>query len=179
MTGRRTAMSDLDIVVLLHGDPAPYRASLRSDDWPVEMFVHTEATWYGYVEREVRKRRSPLLWMCADGELLFDTDGVGARIAAEARKLTAAGPPMVSADEIDDRRYAITDLLDDLKQAARLSAKAVGGAGLAPGRFMKFHLACSRPTTDHRPARSPRRQRLRGVLPAPPILPAGHGAGAS
>ncbi|PRH80025.1 nucleotidyltransferase [Streptomyces solincola] len=114
VTGRRTAMSDLDIVVLLHGAPAPYRASLRSDDWPVEMFVHTEATWYAYVEREVRKRRSPLLWMCADGELLFDADGVGARIAAEARKLTAAGPPMVSADEIDDRRYAITDLLDDL-----------------------------------------------------------------
>lgn len=114
VTGRRTAMSDLDSVVLLHGAPAPYRASLRSDDWPVEMFVHTEATWYAYVEREVRKRRSPLLWMCADGELLFDTDGVGARIAADARKLTAAGPPMLSADEIDDRRYAITDLLDDL-----------------------------------------------------------------
>lgn len=114
MTGRRTAMSDLDIVVLLHGAPAPYRASFRHDDWPVELFVHTEASWYAYVEREVRKRRSPLLWMCADGLLLFDTDGVGARLAAEARKLTAAGPPTASAEEIDDRCYAITDLLDDL-----------------------------------------------------------------
>jgi predicted nucleotidyltransferase len=114
VTGRRTATSDLDIVVLLHGAPAPYRASLRTDDWPVELFVHTEATWHSYVEREVRKRRSPLLWMCADGLLLFDTDGVGAYLAAEARKLTAAGPPMASAEEIDDCRYAITDLLDDL-----------------------------------------------------------------
>ncbi|MFE4797658.1 nucleotidyltransferase domain-containing protein [Streptomyces sp. NPDC056708] len=114
VTGRRTPMSDLDIVVLLHGSPAPYRASLRSDEWPVEVFVHTEATWHAYVEREVRKRRSPLLWMCSDGLLLFDTDGVGKHLAAEARKLTAAGPPRVSADEIDDCRYAITDLLDDL-----------------------------------------------------------------
>ncbi|MET9655616.1 nucleotidyltransferase domain-containing protein [Streptomyces sp. NPDC006510] len=114
VTGRRTPMSDLDIVVLLHGSPAPYRASLRSGEWPVEMFVHTEATWHTYVEREVRKRRSPLLWMCSDGLLLFDSDGVGAHLAAEARKLTAAGPPTVSADEIDDCRYAITDLLDDL-----------------------------------------------------------------
>ncbi|MEU8571214.1 nucleotidyltransferase domain-containing protein [Streptomyces pathocidini] len=114
VTGRRTAMSDLDIVVLLHEAPAPYRASFRHGDWPVELFVHTEATWHAYVEREVRKRRSPLLWMCADGLLLFDTDGVGARITAEARKLTVAGPPTVSAEEIDDRRYAITDLLDDL-----------------------------------------------------------------
>ncbi len=114
MTSRRTPMSDLDVVVLLHGAPAPYRASLRNDDWPVELFVHTEATWHAYVEREVRKRRSPLLWMCADGLLLFDTDGVGSRLAAEARKLAAAGPPMASAEEIDDCRYAITDLLDDL-----------------------------------------------------------------
>lgn len=114
MTGRRTAMSDLDIVVLLHGAPAPYRASLWNNDWPVELFVHTEATWHAYVEREVRKRRSPLLWMCADGLLLFDTDGVGARLAAEAQELAAAGPPMASAEEIDDCRYAITDLLDDL-----------------------------------------------------------------
>ncbi|WP_327325128.1 nucleotidyltransferase domain-containing protein [Streptomyces sp. NBC_01210] len=112
--GRRTAMSDLDIVVLLHGSPAPYRASLRRGEWPVEMFVHTEATWHAYIQREVRKRRSPLLWMCADGILLFDKDGVGAHLAAEARKLTAAGPPAVSDEEIDDRRYAITDLLDDL-----------------------------------------------------------------
>lgn len=114
MTGRRTAMSDLDIVVLLHGSPAPYRASLRSGEWPVEMFVHTEATWHAYIQREVRKRRSPLLSMCADGILLFDKDGVGTHLAAEARKLTAAGPPAASAEEIDDRRYAITDLLDDL-----------------------------------------------------------------
>ncbi len=62
----------------------------------------------------IRERRSPLLWMCADGLLLFDTDGVGARLAAQARKLTAAGPHPVSGEEIDDRRYAITDLLDDL-----------------------------------------------------------------
>jgi hypothetical protein len=78
------------------------------------LFVHTEATWCAYVDREIRKRRSPLLWMCADGLLLLDTDGVGARLAAEAKRLAAAGPPVVPAEEIDDCRYAITDLLDDL-----------------------------------------------------------------
>ncbi|MFC8852302.1 nucleotidyltransferase domain-containing protein [Streptomyces sp. NPDC057144] len=113
-TGRGTATSDLDVVVLLHGAPAPYRESLQYADWPVEMFVHTEATWRAYIERELPTRRSPLLWMCADGLLLFDTDGLGARLAAHARALVAAGPPPVSADEIDDCRYAITDLLDDL-----------------------------------------------------------------
>lgn len=94
-------------------------------EWPVEMFVHTAATWHAYVEREVRKRRSPLLWMCADGILLFDHDGVGAYIADEARKLTVAGPPTVSSEEIDDCRYAITDLLDDLAGSTRPERTAV------------------------------------------------------
>ncbi|MGX1909301.1 nucleotidyltransferase domain-containing protein [Streptomyces phaeochromogenes] len=114
LTERRTALSDLDIVVLLHGLPAPYRESLQYGGWPVELFVHTEESWHEFVDREIRKRRSPLLWMCADGELLFDVDGLGASVAAEARKLALAGPPAATVEEIEDFRYGITDLLDDL-----------------------------------------------------------------
>ncbi|WP_406451859.1 nucleotidyltransferase domain-containing protein [Streptomyces sp. NBC_00876] len=161
LTARRTATSDLDIVVLLHGSPAPYRASLQHGEWPVEMFVHTEATWHAYVEREVRKRRSPLLWMCADGLLLLDADGVGARLAAQARKLTVAGPPPVSAEEIDDRRYAITDLLDDLAGSTDRSerlfiatelvrrtgelALAVGGSWNGGGKWLARRLETMAP----------------------------------
>ncbi|MFL9654784.1 nucleotidyltransferase domain-containing protein [Streptomyces sp. PB17] len=161
VTGRRTATSDLDVVVLLHGAPAPYRASLQYAGWPVEMFVHTEATWHAYVERELRKRRSPLLWMCADGLLLFDTDGLGARLAAQARRLTAAGPPPVSSEEIDDHRYAITDLLDDLagsdNQSERLFiatelvrrtgelALAIGGSWAGGGKWLARRLETTAP----------------------------------
>ncbi|MGV9272324.1 nucleotidyltransferase domain-containing protein [Streptomyces griseosporeus] len=161
VTGRRTATSDLDIVVLLQGAPAPYRASLQYADWPVEMFVHTEATWHAYVERELHKRRSPLLWMCADGLLLFDIEGLGARLTAEARKLTAAGPPLASAEEIDDRRYAITDLLDDLMgsndQSERLFiatelvrrtgelALAIGGSWGGGGKWLARRLETTAP----------------------------------
>ncbi|MCH0557742.1 nucleotidyltransferase domain-containing protein [Streptomyces sp. MUM 16J] len=161
VTGRRTSTSDLDIVVLLHGAPAPYRASFRHGDWPVELFVHTEASWYAYVEREVHKRRSPLLWMCADGLLLFDIDGVGVCLAAEARRLTVAGPPTVSAEEIDDRRYAITDLLDDLSgstdQGERLFiatelarrtgelALAIGGSWNGGGKWLARRLESTAP----------------------------------
>lgn len=161
VTGRPTVTSDLDIVVLLHGAPAPYRASLQHDDWPVELFVHTEASWHAYVDREVLKRRSPLLWMCADGLLLFDVDGLGARLAAEARKLAAAGPPAVSAEEIDDCRYAITDLLDDLAgctdQGERLFiatelarrtgelALAIGGSWGGGGKWLARRLETTAP----------------------------------
>jgi hypothetical protein len=114
ITDRRTATSDLDIVVLLHGAPAPYRLSVHEHGWPVELLVHTEKSWHAFVEREVRNRRSPLMWMCANGVLLIDRDGVGARISAHAKSLAAAGPPPTPVEEIEDRRYGLTDLLDDL-----------------------------------------------------------------
>jgi hypothetical protein len=101
-------------VILLHGAPAPYRLSIHAHGWPAELLVHTEESWHAFIEREVRNRRSPLMWMCANGILLFDRDGVGERISSEAKSLAVAGPPPTSAEEIDDRRYALTDLLDDL-----------------------------------------------------------------
>ncbi|MFL0028117.1 nucleotidyltransferase domain-containing protein [Streptomyces sp. NBUL23] len=113
LTSRRTARSDLDVVVLLDGPPAPYRASLRYGDWPVELFVHTEESWHDFVTPEIVRRNSPLLWMCADGALLLDADGTGARISDTAERLAAAGPPPVTATALEDARYALTDLLDD------------------------------------------------------------------
>jgi hypothetical protein len=54
------------------------------------------------------------MWMCAGGVLLLDRDGAGARISSHAKSLAAAGPPAVPVEEIEDRRYALTDLIDDL-----------------------------------------------------------------
>ncbi|MFG3283203.1 nucleotidyltransferase domain-containing protein [Streptomyces sp. NPDC048111] len=113
LTSRRTARSDLDVVVLLDGPPAPYRESLRYADWPVELFVHTEESWHAFVTPEIAQRNSPLLWMCAEGALLLDADGTGARIAETAQRLAAAGPPPVADAALEDARYALTDLLDD------------------------------------------------------------------
>lgn len=113
LTSRRTARSDLDVVVLLDGPPAPYRQSLRYGNWPVELFVHTEDSWHSFVTPEIVQRNSPLLWMCADGVLLLDADGTGARIADTAKRLAAAGPPPVTDTALEDARYALTDLLDD------------------------------------------------------------------
>lgn len=113
LTSRRTARSDLDVVVLLDGPPAPYRESLRYGDWPVELFVHTEDSWHSFVTPEIAQRNSALLWMCADGALLLDADGTGARMAETAKRLAAAGPPPVTDTALEDARYALTDLLDD------------------------------------------------------------------
>ncbi|GAA2991168.1 nucleotidyltransferase domain-containing protein [Actinokineospora diospyrosa] len=113
-TKHRTALSDLDIVVVLGGAPAPFRETTEHEGWVVELFCHTTESLGEFVDRETAARRSPLLHMCGEGVLLVDSGGAGGRIREEARARLAAGPPPLTEVDIDDRRYMITDLLDDL-----------------------------------------------------------------
>ncbi|CAM5438459.1 nucleotidyltransferase domain-containing protein [Streptomyces aurantiogriseus] len=161
LTDRRTPTSDLDVVVLLTGAPAPCRESLVYRGWPVELFVQTEADWHVYAERETAARRSPLLAMCAEGVLLSDADGLGAVLQAEARQRLAAGPPPASAAELEDRRYGLTDALEDLRgcsdplervhlvaglllRASELALLA-GGHWLGGGKWLSRRLAAADP----------------------------------
>ncbi|OAR27647.1 nucleotidyltransferase [Streptomyces sp. ERV7] len=161
LTAHRTAFSDLDIVVLPEEGAAPYREGLRCAGWPVELFVHTEASWSGYVEREIAMRRSPLLFMCATGMLLFDHDGLGAQLQAQAKILVDAGPPALPADELNGRRYALTDLLDDLAGCAQAGERLclvtevaqrtgelvllLDGAWLGGGKWLACRVSATRP----------------------------------
>ncbi|WP_055587658.1 nucleotidyltransferase domain-containing protein [Peterkaempfera griseoplana] len=166
LTTRRTSTSDLDIVVLLTGPPAPYRESLVHRGWPVELFVQTRAAWESFADREVAARSSPLLTMCAEGVLLVDRDSLGAELQARARARLAAGPPPVSRQELDDHRYRLTDALDDLRGcsdplervhlAAELLVRAsefallAGGHWLGSGKWLSRRLAEADPELHHR-----------------------------
>lgn len=61
LSPRRTATSDLDVVVVLAGPPAPYRESLRWRGWPVETFVHDRDSLESFVAkaRLAGAQRSP------------------------------------------------------------------------------------------------------------------------
>ncbi|MFE2586475.1 nucleotidyltransferase domain-containing protein [Streptomyces sp. NPDC059378] len=161
LTDRRTTTSDLDIVVLLDGPPAPFRENLVYRGWPVELFVQTEAAWHGFADQETAKRSSPLLAMCAEGMLLVDTDGLGAALQDEARERLAAGPPPLSDRERDYERYILSDLLDDLRgcadpaervylvahmvQCASELVLLVGGHWLGKGKWLSRRLAAADP----------------------------------
>lgn len=114
LTPRRTATSDLDIVVMLAGPPAPYRESIRFREWPVELFVEDEQSLAFYFAKDVARRQPTMPRLCADGVVLVDRDGLAGKIQAQAAALLAAGPPPVPAAELDGSRYGLCDLLDDL-----------------------------------------------------------------
>ncbi len=124
LSSRRTATSDLDIVVVLAGPPAPYRESLRWRGWPAETFVHDRDSLEFFFAKDTARRRPSLARMCTDGVMLADA-GVAAEVRERARAVLAAGPPAATGTELEERRYGLTDLADDLAGSADPGETAV------------------------------------------------------
>lgn len=151
LTSHRTDTSDLDVVVLLDGPPAPFRETFRHQGWVVEAFVQDDHSLAFYYARDRERRVCSLLRMVGEGEVVVDRDGSAAAVQAEARELLDAGPAPLGVAERDAMRYALSDLLDDLAgcrspaelpwiaglllvqtaQLALAAAGAWGGAGKA------------------------------------------------
>lgn len=128
--GEDTPSSDLDLVVLLAGRPAPMRSTERVQGQLVEFFVHTEASFVVFIDREHQLRRSPLLHMCAHGVIIRDRDGRLSRLQTLARDRWAAGPAKLTDDELEDRRYRLTALLDDLADETNPADRAALAAAV-------------------------------------------------
>jgi hypothetical protein len=126
LSSRRTATSDLDIVVVLAGPPAPYRESLRWRGWPAETFVHDRESLDLFFAKDTARRRPTLARMCADGAELVDA-GAAAEVQERAQAVLAAGPPAATDTELEERRYGLTDLLDDLAGSSEPGETAVIG----------------------------------------------------
>ncbi|HUW77809.1 MAG TPA: nucleotidyltransferase domain-containing protein [Candidatus Nanopelagicaceae bacterium] len=117
LTSQRTETSDLDIVVVLPGAPAPFRNTLRMYGWVVELFVQTPTSLEHYWTSEAASWRSTLLRMCVDSHILTSFGSTALDIQTEARMRLVKGPPPVPVETLMHRRYLLTDLLDDLRGA--------------------------------------------------------------
>lgn len=157
LTAHRTPTSDLDVVVLLDGPPAPYRETLEHRGWVVEVFAHTRDSLDHFWRQDAEDRKCSLLRMCGESVVLADRDGVAEEVQRTARALLAAGPPQPTGAQLESWRYGLTDLLDDmagceeetelaflaggvLEAAASLALVAAGrwgGAGKALARELR------------------------------------------
>jgi hypothetical protein len=118
LEGRGTPTSDLDMVVITLSEEAPYRESLRYGGWPVELFVHSPESYKWYFDSDAKGRAPALANMCL-GHILRDVDGMAGRVRADAEALLTRGPEALTKDELDFRRYLVTDLLDDFEGSTR------------------------------------------------------------
>ncbi len=112
--GEASETSDLDIVVITDNTDKAFRESFYQFSWPIEVFVHTKKSYRKFFEQDKQRRQPSLPRMCAEGEILKDTNDLGDEIKEEAKTLLAVGPDAYSEQEKEDRRYYLTNLLDDL-----------------------------------------------------------------
>jgi hypothetical protein len=123
-----TASSDLDVVVVLPQE-GPFRwATFRERGWPVEAWFLTPHA-YSTAFADEAKRRWPLLpEMCRDGIILRGRDGLAQRIKDEAAAVLDRGPEPLSEAEMDQYRFDLTSMLEDL-EGCRDPAEALLLAG--------------------------------------------------
>ncbi|OIJ27683.1 hypothetical protein UG56_006695 [Nocardioides luteus] len=115
--GGATPMSDLDITVL-DATATAHRESLRHQGWPVELFVHTEASIRHFVTRNQVERKPTMARLVARGVALLSGDG-GAAVRHYCDEVLRAGPAPLPAEALVGARYALSDLVDDLQAAER------------------------------------------------------------
>ncbi len=161
LTTRLTSTSDLDIVVVLQGSPAPFRENIREHGWPVELFIQSPASIKYFVAKETAEHHATTLKMLSDGHILVSVDGEAEKLQMEAIERFTKGPSSVSIEEMERRRYSLTDQLDDLIGATDpmellyISQQILVGASelallskaqwLASGKWLPRHLALSEP----------------------------------
>lgn len=115
--GEASTYSDLDLVVIFPSVRAAYRESFTHKGWPVEAFIHDLETLRYFFFRVDRPEGSATLSeMVKEGLEVPGPTRATAEAKTMAQEILSMGPPALSADEIEDRRYHISELIDDLRE---------------------------------------------------------------
>lgn len=115
-----TSTSDLDLVVLFDSIPNAHRSSFLYEEWPVEAFVHDVKTLeYFFAEVDGPSGYPSLMQMVVEGVEIPQSCAVSRQAKELAQSYLDKGPPVWEALDIDKSRYAITDLIEDLRGETR------------------------------------------------------------
>lgn len=114
-TGRQTASSDIDLLLLFDHVDCAWRDTIVAEERTVELFAHDLATFtYFCKEMDAPGGTVPLAMMVVEGENILAASEHSAQLLALAQAFAAAGPPVLDAENLQRRRYAITTALEDL-----------------------------------------------------------------
>lgn len=117
--GNRTPSSDIDLLIVgdsLFADDATSLAATFSFGGEVfEVFAYTHDGYSEWAHSGIGQYRPVILHMLIEGQQVRGGDALTA-LRGRWREILAEGP-IVGEHEIAMRRYAITDLLDDLRDA--------------------------------------------------------------
>lgn len=114
-TGRQTATSDIDLLLLFDHVDAAWRSTLVWEGRTVELFAHDLAT-FEYFCREIDAPggKVPLAMMVLEGENILPHGEDYRALRTLAQAIHEEGPPALALPQLQQRRYAITTALEDL-----------------------------------------------------------------
>jgi hypothetical protein len=138
--GEGTPTSDIDIVVLFadHYETV-HRYSVIEEDWPIEFFVHNPTSLRFYMKKDSLRGMCIMPTMVATGRMIPSETADMVRLKEEALAVMGVGPPALTADELELRRYMVTDLMDDLEGSEDQSVRNAS-LSLLHERLGDFHL---------------------------------------
>lgn len=114
--GDGTVYSDLDLVVVYQSLPCAYRESFYFAEMPVEAFVYDTETLHFFLTESDRQAGIPsLAQMISEGIEVPAVSEFSQVLKTMAHSVLAAGPPILSQENVDDLRYQITGLVDDIR----------------------------------------------------------------
>jgi predicted nucleotidyltransferase len=114
-TGRQTPTSDIDLLLLFEHVDCAWRDTIVAEGRTVELFGHDLATFtYFCKEIDAPGGTVPLAMMVVEGENIVAAGDAYAQMHALAQAIDGAGPPVLDAENLQRRRYAITTAQEDL-----------------------------------------------------------------
>lgn len=111
--GEATTTSDLDLVIFDEKVSSSYRESFYASGWPVEAFVHNCTSYQEFFQKDCQRGIPSMPRMVMEGQIVKN-DSRLRTIKEEAKYLLDEGPLPWSKSTIDEKRYFLTDALEDL-----------------------------------------------------------------
>ena len=142
--GEASTYSDLDLVVLYAKVPVAYRESFSHKDWPVEAFIHDPRTvthFFRHVDRAAGL--ATLAEMISEGHEVPGPTPITENLKSLASETLREGPPALTADEIQDRRYRISELIDDIREPKN-RGELIASASALYNEFADYHFRSRR-----------------------------------
>jgi predicted nucleotidyltransferase len=142
--GEASTYSDLDLVVIYPKVPVAYRESFFHKDWPVEAFIHDRETiQYFFKVVDPAIGRATLAEMVSEGHEIPGPSVTTTFLKDLARVTLQAGPPALPESEIQDRRYQISELIDDIREP-RSKQELIATASLVYNELADFYFRVQR-----------------------------------
>ena len=114
--GKADPRRDLDVYVIIGGE-LRHRDHRFFAGVPVEMFFNNEERSRGYFAQDQREGRARAVRLMAFGHVIYDPDGVFARLRADALDVMERGPA-VPEETLTFRRYGAVDQMDSALDVA-------------------------------------------------------------